>query len=155
MCKHALLGHDELEQLAVERSLRLRKPSSETRLDVTAFLFSYPPPHCQEEKVMGHELWKSMVNTLPSWGSGQLQQKCARRPCGTWPAQARGRKNAPFSLCGALHSCSQKLRSEHCFLATEKVFSNATCSLTGENKMSEVIKDTGKHEELLFLRIFH
>ena len=73
--QHALLGHSELEQLAVERSSQLRKPSSETSLDVTAFLFSYSPQHQQEKKVMGlFPMWKFMLNTLSSWGNGLLQQ---------------------------------------------------------------------------------
>lgn len=54
--KSALLGHADLEQLALERSFCLRKPSSETKLDVTAFVVSSLPQHCQEKGLMGHEI---------------------------------------------------------------------------------------------------
>lgn len=108
---------------------------------------------------MGHKLWKFMLNTLSCWGCGQLQQDCAKWPGGTWSAQVHMATEMPdFFLCGlsgALHSCSRRLQSEHCFLATEEVLSSATCSLTGENKMNEGIKGMRKHKESIFLRIRH
>lgn len=149
--KGALLGHVELEHLVVERSFWIKKPSTESMLDVTALLLSCLPQHCQEKKLRGHEL-KIHAYYFAFFGQWAPAAITHQNPMQyTASADLRMQKYLIFPVW-AVWSTPQlqpKLWFEHCFLATEEVSSHATNSLTGEN---EVMKDMGKHKESLFLR---
>lgn len=72
LCKWALLQNAQLEQLGMDSSFQITRASRNHWMN--SFVFFYSLWHGQEKEVMGHELWKFLLNTLPLLGCRQLQQ---------------------------------------------------------------------------------